>query len=54
MKSRKQEAKSFEMYLDSKRLFSHIISQGNECHLPLDDVTTCLQEYSGDKVGQTR
>ena len=51
MKSRKRNAKSVEKYLDSKRLFSHIISQGKECHLPLSDVTKCLQEYSGLKVG---
>ncbi len=48
MKSRKQDPKSFEKYLDSNRLFSHIISHGKD--LPLADAAIYLQEYSGDKV----
>ena len=48
MKSGKQDPKSFEKYLDSKRLFTHIIRYGKE--LPLADVALYLQEYSGDKV----
>ena len=51
MKSNKQDLKSFEKYLDSKRLFSHIISHGME--MPLADVAIYLQEYSGDKVSRT-
>ena len=48
MKSGKQDPKSFEKCLDSKRLFTHIIRQGKE--LPLADVAIYLQEYTGDKV----
>ena len=48
MKSGKQDPKSFEKYLDSRRLFAHIVRQGKE--LPLADVAIYLQEYSGYKV----
>ena len=49
MKSRKQIAKES---LHSKRLFSHIVSHGEEiCQLSLVDVVQYLKKYGGNKVG---
>ena len=45
----KKCCKKIQTSLDMK-LFSHLITHGVKCRLPIADVEKCLQEFSGDKV----